>query len=347
MADYSDKSSFMNQFPIRYRRFIIIGVLALLVLGIIIIFLDRNNIAGVISKANWIFAGIALITTGISYCFECFNYVILNRLFNVNPGFGPLFLVGYVSITIGNLISTPFGFTEHSIRAILLVPRGYKSGDVVAASMFHSYIKDVTILALAPGVIFYQLLTENLPDNVVRILMIVAILASMLLIVFSLMFLSKVIRGFILRVLAGLTRLIIRRYPEKQIGDFDFAIERAKSELRKHPTTGFILLGFSFADWILVLVTVELCFIAFGLVIPFTSLTSGFVVGKTAGLLSLIPGGIGVQDASTGAIYSLLGTPFSVAILVFVLFRVIYHFVPYFISFPLLRSLLRDRSKKR
>ncbi len=331
----------MSQSPIRYNRFIIIGVAAILVSGIVIITLDRNSIIGILSKANWLFVGIALVTTGGSYFFQCFSFVILYRLFDINPGFNLLFQVGYTSIALGNMISTPFGVTEHAIRSLLLVPRGYKFGDVVAASIFHSYIKDIAILIMAPGVLFFQILTETLSANVIKILVIVASLAMALLIIFSLLFLSKVVRGYILLGLTGIWQLIARHSLRKQAADFDNAIEQTKVRLREHPGVGFILLGFMFGDWIFTLATLELCFIALGLIMPFTSLTSGYIVGKTATILSLIPGGIGIQAPSTGGIFSLLGIPFSLALLVAVLFRVVYQYIPYIASLPLFRSLVK------
>jgi uncharacterized protein (TIRG00374 family) len=334
----------MAQTPIKYNRFIIIAVIAFVVTGLIIIALDRQQIVSIVGKANWVFAGIAAITTGGSYFFECYSYIVLNRLFNINPGYGKLFSIGFTSIAIGNVVSTPFGVTDHSIRGLLLIPRGFKSGDVIAASIFHSYIKDVAILVLAPGVMIYQLLTENLSPAASRILIIVAILTAALLAVFSLLFLSRVIRGYILRALFKVWRLIARRNPQNIMGDFDNAVDETKTKLKEHPALGFILLGSMFADWIFALGSLELCFMAFGLTAPFTSVTSGYIVGKTAAIISLIPGGIGIQTLSTAGTYALLGIPFSIAILVDVLFRVIYQYIPYVISLFLFRYLLKSVS---
>ena len=336
----------MSPPSIKYNRFIIIGIAAIIVTGIVIITLDRNSILSIAGKVNWMLVSIALATTGGSYFFQCFSYVILNRIFNVNPGFGVLFRVGFASIAIGNIVSIPFGVTEHGIRVLLLVPRGYKGGDVVAASVFHSYIKDVAILVMAPAVLLFQVFIKPLDSDASRYLIIVAVLATILLIIYSLIFLSKVIRGYILRGIAKLWRLITRRDPQRQTGDFDQSIEQTKAKLREHPGTGLILLGFMFGDWIFVLATLELCFMALGMVTPFLPLASGYIVGKTAAVLSFIPGGIGVQTTSTGGIYSLLGIPFNLAILVAILFRVVYQYIPYIGSFPLFRSLLRIASKQ-
>ncbi len=337
----------MGQPPISYNKFLIIAIIAFVVTGIVIVAMAHNNIANIIGKAKWVYLGIALATTSISYFFQVFSYVILNRLFQVNPGFGLLSVIGFASIAIGNVVSTPFAITEHGIRALLLVPRGFKAGDVLGASIFHSFIKDVAILVLAPGVMIYQSLTDQLSAQVVRIFIIVAVLALLLLVIFCLIFIFGKIRRAILGALARIWRFITHHSPKKQFDDFDKAIEQTNTHLKQHPRTGLYLLGLMVGDWIFALATLELCFNAFGLVTPFTTLTSGFIVGKTATVLSLIPGGIGVQSTSTGGIFALLGIPFKTGTLVAELFRISYQYIPYIASLVIFRQLLRNMRQSR
>jgi len=55
----------------------------------------------------------------------------------------------------------------------------------------------------------------------------------------------------------------------------------------------------------------------------------------------MVPGGLGVQEASMAGIYALLGMSFTQAALVAILFRVVYDFIPFFISLPLYAWLMR------
>ena len=71
-------------------------------------------------------------------------------------------------------------------------------------------------------------------------------------------------------------------------------------------------------------------------------LITGFAVGITVGVLSLVPGGLGVQELSMAGIYSLLGVPFAQAVLVASLFRVVYYFIPFVMSLSFYRRLLRE-----
>jgi uncharacterized protein (TIRG00374 family) len=72
-------------------------------------------------------------------------------------------------------------------------------------------------------------------------------------------------------------------------------------------------------------------------------LLSGFGIGLSAGNLSFIPGGLGVQEASMAGIYALLGMSFAQAALVAILFRVVSDFIPFFISLPFYERLLQKK----
>jgi uncharacterized protein (TIRG00374 family) len=71
------------------------------------------------------------------------------------------------------------------------------------------------------------------------------------------------------------------------------------------------------------------------------TLLTGFSLGITAGFISLVPGGLGVQEGSMAGIYALLGVPIQTALLSAILFRIIYYFIPFLISLGFYRRLLR------
>jgi len=86
-------------------------------------------------------------------------------------------------------------------------------------------------------------------------------------------------------------------------------------------------------DWAAMIVSLNYCFAAFGPALAAGKLVSGFTVGIAAGALSLIPGGIGVQDGSMAGIFVIFGAPLEQAILALVLFRVLFYLLPFGVSF--------------
>jgi uncharacterized membrane protein YbhN (UPF0104 family) len=75
-------------------------------------------------------------------------------------------------------------------------------------------------------------------------------------------------------------------------------------------------------------------------------LIAGFNFGITLTIVSFIPGDLGVQEASMAGVFALFGVPFSQGVLVAILFRVVYYFVPFIVSSAFYWDLLRGRGKE-
>ena len=70
---------------------------------------------------------------------------------------------------------------------------------------------------------------------------------------------------------------------------------------------------------------------------------TGFAVGVAAGVMSMVPGGLGVQEGSMAGAYHLLGVPLEQGVLVSFLFRLVYYMVPFGVSLLIYRNVLRER----
>jgi hypothetical protein len=60
-----------------------------------------------------------------------------------------------------------------------------------------------------------------------------------------------------------------------------------------------------------------------------------------AGVVSMLPAGIGVQDFSMAGVFALLGTSFEQAVLASVLWRGVYYLLPYVVSLGFYWHLVR------
>ena len=70
---------------------------------------------------------------------------------------------------------------------------------------------------------------------------------------------------------------------------------------------------------------------------------TGFAVGVAAGVMSMVPGGLGVQEGSMAGAYHLLGVPLEQGVLVSFLFRLVYYMFPFGVSLLFYRNVLRER----
>jgi glycosyltransferase 2 family protein len=94
------------------------------------------------------------------------------------------------------------------------------------------------------------------------------------------------------------------------------------------------------ADWASAVAALGFCFDALGSPIGPLVLLTGFSIGIVVGLVSMIPGGLGAQEGSMGAVYALLGVPLEQAVLAAILFRAVYYLAPFLISLAFYRRLL-------
>ena len=103
---------------------------------------------------------------------------------------------------------------------------------------------------------------------------------------------------------------------------------------------GLALVGISVLDWLLAVAVAWCCLAASGAPVdPLTFLTA-FTFAATLGVLSLIPGGIGVFDASLLAMLTRAGTSPETAAAGLLVFRLVYYLVPWLIGLYLGSGLL-------
>lgn len=85
------------------------------------------------------------------------------------------------------------------------------------------------------------------------------------------------------------------------------------------------------------------CVDAFGETLSPSVLVGGFTTGVALGFVSFVPGGLGVQEGTQAATLAILGVQLEHAALAAVLFRVVCYFLPFVISIPFYRALVRAK----
>lgn len=127
--------------------------------------------------------------------------------------------------------------------------------------------------------------------------------------------------------------------------ELDNALDKGVAALRNNRPAFIFFVALMVAYWALAAAALWFCFFALGRTPSVGILFCGFVIGIIAGNLSLIPGGLGVQEASLAGVFALLGTSFTQAALASILFRVVCDFIPFFMSLLLYGLLIRRGNK--
>jgi uncharacterized protein (TIRG00374 family) len=330
----------------RSRRNATLQVVVLVVLfGVLVaaVAADWNNAWRVLRAADWRLLAPALAVTALSYLCSAAAYAQSVRVFGVAGRTSRFLLAGFVSMAVNNLI-TLGNIVGYSVGAILLRDRDTGLRDIAAASAFNSYLYFAVGTTCLPLSLLYVVAGRHLPQRAEAGIALVVALGSTLAVLVNLAVFRPRFRSALLRFLGRAFRRLTRRDAESRLTAFNESFTIGLALLRARPRRLVGLLAAIIGDWLFCTAAVWFCFAALGIRLHVGVLLSGFFIAIAAGALSMLPGGMGVQDGSMAGVYALLGVPFGPALLAAVLFRVVYYLVPFALGLAVYGRLMRTVS---
>jgi uncharacterized protein (TIRG00374 family) len=328
------------------RERIVVGaaIVLLALLGTVVVALDWGQAQQVLGQADWRLVLVALLLTAVSYGCLSYSFAAVSRIYGVRMGRRDLFELGFISYALSHLVASG-GAAGYSLRVLLIKRRSLPVRDVLAASLFHSMLNNLLLFILVPVGLVYLLTNHPLPRNTAIGIGAIAGMLLFLIVLVAAVFFVGPFRAAVLGMVGVGWRKVTRRSVERQLKDLDSTLRRGEAAVRHQPTILVSPLVLVVADWASAVAVLGLCFGALGNPPELGVLLTGFSIGIVAGLLSMVPGGLGVQEGSMTALYTLLGVPFEQAALATVLFRVVYYFIPFLVSLGFYRRLLRGESE--
>lgn len=323
------------------KRQIIIffAIVTVLLIAILVILLDWKEIKRVIGQANWEFTIVALIFTVISYGFLSFAFVEITKLFDIRGRALGLMEISYVGTTLDNIMAFG-GAAGLSLRLVLLQRRGIPLNKAITASIFNSYLVGLIMLCLLSISLIYLLVNKSVHGGAAIGTGFSVIILVCLFVLATVIIFSESIRVIVINAITKIVRVIFHRDITSNLDSFSNSLSIGAASIYKNPVTLLKPVVPVIAYWLTMLIVLWFCFDALGDPLKPWVLLTGFSVGISAGNASMIPGGFGVQETSMAGIYALLGVSFERAILAAILFRVIYDFIPFFISLVIYRRIL-------
>jgi uncharacterized protein (TIRG00374 family) len=326
------------------RKLAIIVIVVVFLIGAAVIAFDWQEVLRVIGEANWFLVIVALMFTVISYFSFGSSYVATNRLFQINVSRWKLFEVGYISIAVDNILALS-GAAGLSIRIVLLRPYGVKTSRIIAASIYQSYFSALVLLALLLVGLVYLVISGTVKGAASTGTLLSAGIMAFVLILASISIFVRKIRSPILMALNRISKFLAHKDIMASLTAFNNSLSFGWRRARNRPLAILTILGLIAGYWGFMMVVMWFSFYALGQSMRPDILITGFTIGITAGNLSMVPGGLGVQEASMAGIYALMGIPLTTAILSVILFRVCYDIIPYIVSWSMYRNLLRQPKK--
>lgn len=331
----------------KINDFAFTGIFVVLTIIVVILaYIDREKVWEVLYNAEWdklLFAGLITI---VDYFLVAMSITYSNKLFKINVNQAYQSVVNFVTVSIGNLMDFG-GIAGFSLRGILLKRKGANFTDSIASSIFHSYFNFLSVLVMVPfGMLGLYLINKITPENE-KVILITTALAVGGSAIAALVIFIKPIRKKVTSFLTRFIKKVFRKDVSQSIMNFNSAIETGIAGMKRDPKSFWMMCLLVELDYVLDIFILWLCFNSIGITVEIPILMIGFAVGVTATTFGFVPGGLGIQEGSMASIFAILGVDFAIGVLVSFIFRVVYYFLPSFLSLITYWLALRKVSVER
>lgn len=328
------------------NKLVPIFVVLVAVAGVVFIVLDWNKIRPALTQANWKLIPFALMATVISYACISFSFAKVSKLLGVGMQMKELSIVGFISTALNHIFLSG-GAAGYSVRFALMNRNGVSMREVVAITIIHFYLTALWMIIMFPVGLIYLALNAPLSQTTATLLAITGAILLIMVNLASILIFSSKARKRVIQILVKAAHSFIHREIDAPLERFDATMDQGMLAMRQQPFSIVIIASLIVIDWAFSAATLWFCFRALELAPSLGQLISGFVIGTMAGVASVLPGGLGVQEASMTGIFALYGIPIERAALVAILYRVVYTIVPYLVSLGFYRAVLsRHRTRE-
>lgn len=314
----------------------------IVILGIAgVILLDWQNIKEVIYEANLLFVVPAIILSLLSYVASSFAFIRICRMFNIKAPQSKLLQLGFITTTIASLIDLG-GVGGYAVRISYLKNEGIHGKTVLAISILHTYLGFLTLLGLLISGLSYLFYNGHISFAKDPNLFYGIAFALFIILILTILLVIPKLREILLKYLTKFIKILTSQKIDEKVQGFHDALEEGLAVIKNRKPNTLVILTHLLSSWLLAAASLYFCFLAFGQKIKLGVLIAGFSSGIFAGMFSFIPGGVGAQDGSMSGIFTLVGIPFTTALLTALLFRVVFNIFPNLISIFLYGRLLND-----
>ncbi len=283
---------------------------------------------------------LALLVSGAAYATVSLRFATFSRVFKIHVPFLLLWQVGYVATLLGrNVVGG--GTVGIMLIMAVLKRRSIPLSRGATVSLVQSYVNLLIALALLLAAVGYAVFGGLLGSVHSGALYVTIAVLSSFAAASAFALFGRRFRSWLIDWLVA----TVQRWTGRNFEDFGVqfsdSVDEGMRALRNdvgRMAAIVLMLGIESA---LTLLSLWLCFESVGQAPDLGVLLAGYGIGLAIGMVSLIPGGLGVQEGSMAGVYAFLGIPLSEAVAVATLFRAVHYFVPFLASLLLYREMLR------
>ena len=300
--------------------------ISILILFVMLYFVGIEQVISALEMAKLEYIGIAIVIQIISYYFFALRWKVLNNMANIDVGVKQLIPMVLVGLAVNNITPSGRGGGEPVRAYILSREAGYPMEETFATVVADRALDTFPFVVLAILTIIGMAISFQL-DMWLLVLMIIVLIA-IIAVLFLIIYMSinpdfgKRFDGWIIR--------LVRRFYKKNSEELEEKIHNVISGFQdtmkmvvSNKNVLYYAMPLSFLLWILEILRVYFVFLAFGAVVSPVVIGEVFILASLAGMIPLLPGGLGAVDGIMIIFYSAAGITASVSAAATVIERLI------------------------
>jgi len=316
--------------------------------GLLFFYSDGVKLAEAAARISWLRFALPIGATLFSYVLMALSYDGIAAAAGTPLGLVPMLRITFVSNTVNYLVATG-GLSGFAVRMYFFRRHDIPMGRAVTISFVQGLLTNLALLVFLVMGFYFLVRHEALglaalaaAGGLLGIFILIMGLCVVLLVR------PEVRRRVLLWCGGAAFRLATRFLPAHRtptrfhvwrvlhnVDDgFHFMVANWRHML---VPTVYILL-----DWIVTLAVLWGCFWCVDLLVAPALITVGFSVAILSSMVSIAPGGLGIMESLTTALFATLGTPLAPTVIALILFRLSYYALPFVVSLVFFRGMFHD-----
>ena len=304
---------------------VVFGLVVMFIIGFLAGF---DNIANVLSKADYKFVVLAIAFQAMSVIALFFRWEFIVRYCRLRISDSRLFMITLAGISFSHLMpSSRMG--GEPVRAYFLRKESGKGTSICLSTIIVERIFDAMMFSVISLIVLVAIvLFWNLPLWLIFLLVIAFAISSFML--FIMVYISvnkKVGMRMALWVLKKFERFLSRwktmsEWEKKLTKEVKMYSENVASMIKKKDLWG-LGLGFSVLIWLFDIFRTYFIFLALGTDVSILVIGGAIVIASLAGAIPISPGGLGLIETGMMVVFASAGVPIAIAGMVTIIDRLI------------------------
>ena len=298
------------------KKTIIFLAISILILVAILYFVGIDDVINALKVANLYLIALAIITQVFTYFLYTLRWKILNEIADLNAGIFKLLPITLVGLAVNNITPSGRGGGEPVRAYIFAREENYPMEETFAAVVADRALDTfpfvfLAILTIIGMTMYFDLSPALLILMVVAVIVIVIILILLIYMSINPNF-GKRVDGWIIG--------IVRRFYKKNSDELEQKIHNVIKGFQdtmnlviRNKKVLYYALPLSFIIWGFEILRVYIVFLAFGADVSPIVIGEVFILASLAGMIPLLPGGLGAVDGIMIVFYAAAGINASIS----------------------------------